>query len=419
MGSVFVKKMFRKPRLVVDWQSLREHHGSHIATQEIFFSCCFAMMMGGLRVKLASDQNIRYFSYHFGILWSLVSNASDYATRFNDDDLWHTFLWGGYGIGLVGIMMHINESAGFHIAVATTEIWMALAWIRIAVALPRCRIFALYFCFSLCAMAGIVLWVGVLSGLDDTWLSFLPLLVQPTASIIFAFGAPNHLDIPMNIEYHVPKFAGMGMLVMGQLVGASATVPRTIDEGGPVDIYGFYGSAFGAVVMLISFKLIYGDCDVTLNENHAIRRSRFTALTWLLLCQPWRSAAVASCAAGISILLNIKNVGERSLNNSESFGTSLFAYSASMIFLCAFVTEILHKSEGIVTTSPLLRTYKRAWFCALIFGAIGSALLPKLGIVYVIPFVALMSVGTAAIGILAKEALLKARQSRRGSKKSK
>jgi hypothetical protein len=57
----------------------------------------------------------------------------------------------------------------------------------------------------------------------------------------------------MNIDYHLPKFNGMGMLVFGQLVGAAATPPRA-GHGvngqfdGPADPTGFYTVAFSAVV---------------------------------------------------------------------------------------------------------------------------------------------------------------------------
>ena len=85
----------RSPRLLVDWHSVNFHHGAHLVSQEAFFSCCFAMLIGGFRAKLSQDHDVWYFLKHFGVLWSLVSNASDYATRFNDDDLYHTVLWGG------------------------------------------------------------------------------------------------------------------------------------------------------------------------------------------------------------------------------------------------------------------------------------------------------------------------------------
>ena len=154
---------FRPPRLIVDWDSVEVHHGAHLVSQEAFFSCCFAMLLGGLRGKVCQDHDVGYFIKHFFVLWSLISNAADYATRFNDDDMWHTILWGGYGLGLVATLMFVNDSAGFRGAVACTELWMALAWLRVAVALPRCRAFAACFGCSLVATAALVARSGIVS----------------------------------------------------------------------------------------------------------------------------------------------------------------------------------------------------------------------------------------------------------------
>ena len=120
----------------------------------------------------------------------------------------------------------------------------------------------------------------------------------------------------MNIDYHVPKFAGIGSLVLGQLVGAAGAAPRP--GVGPAAPLTFYSSALFAVLLLVSFKLLFGDCDTTLTDNHAIRRSRRAALTWLLACQPLRSLCVALCAAGVSVLLGVENHGGASSSNSSA-----------------------------------------------------------------------------------------------------
>ena len=430
---------FRPPRLIVDWDSVEVHHGAHLVSQEAFFSCCFAMLLGGLRGKVCQDHDVGYFIKHFFVLWSLISNAADYATRFNDDDMWHTILWGGYGLGLVATLMFVNDSAGFHGAVACTELWMALAWLRVAVALPRCRTFAACFGCSLVATATLVAWSGIVSSggllggpsttlLDD----FAPPLVNAAASVAVAYGIPRRADIPMNIDYHVPKFAGIGSLVLGQLVGAAGAAPRP--GVGPAAPLAFYSSALSAVLLLVSFKLLFSDCDTTLTDNHAIRRSRRAALTWLLACQPLRSLCVALCAAGVSVLLSVENHGSASSSNSPSssskkasssstppassgdeaadFGARLFCYAAAGVFFVALLTERQHQLEEPFRAVPSLRRLRDAWFGALALAAAACAALPSvLGAeAPLILVVATMGVSTACIGLVKKSALLKERK---------
>ena len=61
-----------------------------MVSQEGFFNGCFAMLAGMLRARFEVDGDLFTLATRLGVVWSLLSNASDYATRLNDDDLWHT-----------------------------------------------------------------------------------------------------------------------------------------------------------------------------------------------------------------------------------------------------------------------------------------------------------------------------------------
>ena len=308
-------------------------------------------------------------------------------------------------------MMFVHDSEKFHVAVACIELWMALAWLRVAMALPRCKGIAFYFFAVLVATAVLTLFCGM-NGMDGSGLDWLPLFVQPVTSVIFAYGAPHHMDIPMNIDYHIPKFAGMGSLVMGQLVGAAGMAPRSNLDGGPADPTHFYGGVLAAVLMIISFKLIYLDCDTTLTQNHAIRTSKTAALSWLLFAQPARNLSVASCAAGLQILLDVKNRGSQDSSRGP-FGMALFSYAAACIFVAALVAERQHKVEEVVAKSKALRAHKSAWYGALALSALSCASLPWLRSVdsalQVILTVAFLATATAGVGLAGKSALLKKR----------
>merc|ERR1719491_1068346 len=70
------------------------------------------------------------FFIKFGVIWSLVSSSSDYATRFGDQDLFHSALWAGFGLGLVYIAGHVDSELSYW-TIACTQMWMTLGWFRV------------------------------------------------------------------------------------------------------------------------------------------------------------------------------------------------------------------------------------------------------------------------------------------------
>ena len=72
-------------------------------------------------------------------------------------------MWGGFGIGLVAMLMHSgpNHEFEFHAVLAVTQLWIVAWWVRIAVGIPRCRVFASYFGVSLLASATATFYNGI------------------------------------------------------------------------------------------------------------------------------------------------------------------------------------------------------------------------------------------------------------------
>lgn len=419
--------LFHQPRLIVDWGDIGSSHGANMASQEGFFNGCFAMLAGMLRAKFEADGDIFTLATRLGVIWSLLSNASDYATRLNDEDMWHTLLWSGYGLGLVCVMMHTGAPELFQLAVAATQLWLALFWLRAGIWLPRCRGFAAFFVSMIVLSATLLVLIP-----PGTTAILLPIFVQPVASVLFAFNAPKGVDIPMNIEYHAPKFAGFSMLILGQLFGAAATAPSQPD--GPAHPADFYAHVLSAVVLVISLKLIFTDCVTVLPAQHAVRTSKRAALTWLLACQPAKNFAVITCAAGVHLLLQAKNSGAL---ESTARGTALTCYSAASIFLVELLEALQHKPEPL-PTSPALAARRRAWRASLALASVVSALLPSARgtmpmlvaptkrkapptlvgpATDVVPIVALLALMAAAAGLAHKSAVLEARAKSKGSKR--
>jgi len=371
--------LFHPPRVIVDWNDIGTAHGANMVSQEGFFNGCFAMLAGMLRARFEADGDLFTLATRLGVVWSLLSNASDYATRLNDDDLWHTLLWSGYGLGLVGVMMHLGMPQLFQLGVAATQLWLALFWLRAGVSLPRCRGFAKFYVSLLVLSAALLALVP-----PGSSAILLPILLQPVGSTLFAYCAPRGVDIPMNIEYHVPKFAGFSMLVLGQLFGAAATAPNA--TSGPAFPAAFYAHVLSAVVLVVSLKLIFTDCVTVLPAQHAVRTSKRAALTWLLACQPAKNFAVVTCAAGVHLLLQAKDSGAL---EGTARGTALASYSTAAIFAVELLEALQHKDEPLPASSSdddddgaaaalALASRRRAWRGALALAALASALLPSL-----------------------------------------
>jgi hypothetical protein len=394
-------RLFKKPRLIVDWDDVDEHHGPHIISQELFFNVCFAVLFGSLRSQYAAGSLSTYqYTREFLLSWALVNNAADYASRFNDDDAFHTMMWGVYGAGLVGTLMHIQNQV--HYSIAMTQLWLGLAWLRIAFMIQRCRVFALLETFCLTTTSVSIILCG-LYDLKETWIGLVPIFLQPLGTVLMTAFLPHALKVPLNVEYHHPKFQGMAMVVMGQMVIVAATPPAT--GVGPHDAIGFYRDALSTVVMLVMFKLIMTDCDVTLTDNHAIKRSKLTGLVWILVCQPLLNLSIVSCAAGIMFLHKSTNHG----NHDEiDRGKRIISFSATGLFLAVSLAQTMHSRERALIDYPEVRRCKKAYYALI--GACGIVTFSLQSLpIEPLPIIAILTGISAKVGWLTKSLVLSRR----------
>lgn len=177
----------------------------------------------------------------------------------------------------------------FHLAASFVSSWIALAFVRVGVSLERCRVFTIYFgCWML---ASALCW-----HIDPLRELGVPAIMAPLSAITFVYLVPRQYDVPINIEYHVAKFTGAKMLLLGQPI-----VALVISPSPDMNPNGIYTLAFFSLVLVLSIKLLIFDCNVVAIKDHAIRQSRGAALLWLHLCEP---------SLGIGGLMAAKNKSE-------------------------------------------------------------------------------------------------------------
>jgi hypothetical protein len=393
-------KIFKDPRLIVDWGDVAEHHTDHIVSQETFFNVCFAVVFGSLRVKYTADGDFYMYFREFCLFWSLVHIASEYATRFNDDDLWHTIFWGGYGAGLVSTLMHLSGSV--HYSLAATHIWVGIAWLRVAWHLQRARPVAVFQAMTLFTFASFIIFIGY-NDLRYHAVGLFPIALNIIAEVIIEYVFAHDVRIPLNVEYHVPKFRGVCMLVMGQLVIVAATAPAV---SGPEDAWAFYRDAICGVLLLLSIKLICTDCDTTQVKYHALHRSKFSRLAWVLFCQPALNFSIVTVSCGISIILTARSKG--SFDEFER-GEQIVGNGMGCLFLVCLLISLLHKTEPVVEGHRNLKRSKLFFLGIHIVFAFLCFILPSLP-VDLLPAIAAFSLIIAKMGWLIKEGVVQARK---------
>jgi hypothetical protein len=316
-------------------------------------------------------------------------------------------MWAVYGAGLVGTLMHVQNQ--IHYSIAATQLWLSIAWFRVAATLPDCRAFGLLEGACL-VLTGISIIIVGWYDLRRTWIGLLPVLIQPMWVCILSSVLPHRLWKPLNVEYHHPKFQGMGMVVMGQMVIVAATPPASGE--GPHDYVRFYTDAISTIFILVMFKLIMTDCDVTLPQNHGIIRSNATKTIWVYFCQPLLNLSIVSVAAGIGFVHKSTNHGHN-LDEAEhqyfqNRGHHFIGYFSAGIFLAILIGQMTHKRERAVEF-PNVRRFKVIYLSVLGTCAAACIVLPAFPI-DPLPVIAVLNVIAAKVGWITKTAVLVKRQ---------
>ena len=100
-----------------------------------------------------------------------------------------------------------------------------------------------------------------------------------------------------------------------------------------------YPNAALGFIALICLKLLFFDVDHVPTAHHAIRRSRRTALTWLLLCQPALAYSVVVAAAGAGRVM-------RQTAGGDPLGARMLCLSMAALHIAFLLTRHQHRLEG-------------------------------------------------------------------------
>mmetsp|Transcript_11820 Transcript_11820/g.16511 ORF Transcript_11820/g.16511 Transcript_11820/m.16511 type:complete len:604 (+) Transcript_11820:185-1996(+) len=318
--------IFQAPRLRCDWDSLNKGDDRKYVSLNAFFDTLYSVIITslGLQVRQQQDMDIlHHWIQYYGIVLSLWLASAEYSSRFDNDDVTHKIFWSLYGVGLLGIMMHVEDgpqvpmnSVVFMIFLGWTYFLLALSWFRCAWSLPRCRFH--------CTTYGCVMVLHMIVALAAAktraypWIRgamfyYLALAYHLGACILITsqiIGArvlyPNLsfaearkiLDLPLHIQFHIDRFSTLMLMVLGQVAKAVVWRPSQIFG----DSEGLYVACGFAFVLLVCMKIFLFDCDYLDAQDHAIRRSQAKGLTWLLIF-PVNMGCVTLMGIGAALLV--------------------------------------------------------------------------------------------------------------------
>jgi len=381
--------LVQAPRLRRDWDRFGEDDDRKYQSLNAFFDTLFSVVITSLGLEVRNQQSRRvliHWAQYFGIVLSLWLSTAGYSSRFDNDDVVHKTFWSLYGVGVLGILMHSTgdltstNSNFFALFLSLIYFLLTLQWFRTGIHLPRCRFFctiqgSIMLVYSLLALVASTAYYYPIQRRDDVfWVLclgypieiFVTLLIQELG-MVFMYphldyeDARKEVDLPLHIQFHIDRFKTLSMMVLGQLASAIAWHP----EQGFGSVEGLYASAGCGFISLVCLKIFIFDVDFLDTHDHAIRRSRCSGLTWLLL-YPLAMGCLALTGSGVALLIAEAGKINSVPAGSPHFRQLLTCESLSVFLIISTIQRNLH-SVPYVRVLRFHREHRRATLMTRIY----------------------------------------------------
>jgi len=347
--------LWQAPRLRKDWDSMECEDEAHVQSLNAFFDTMFAFSISHLGFEVRSGQSfeaLEHWVQRFGILLSLWMSTADFSARFDNDDVPFKIFWSLYGVGALGLMIHVtgDNSSVFALCVGYTYLLLSLHYTRNAICLPRCR----HFCTTMAIIQFTCATLFFVAYKYEVWQNTLfwglcfeyyiacgaAYVVRETIMRTYYPHLPRKqssriVDVPLHVEFSISRLTSFTMMVLGQLALATAIHP----ENGFTSTRGLYASVSVAFVVLVSMKLFLFDVDYFDTDDHALSRSRPIQLAYKLMF-PMGVAALALLGTGVALL--VENISQYQGHRNETFAQGLACYSLGLFLLVSCLQRKLH-----------------------------------------------------------------------------
>ena len=370
-----MKWILGKPRLRVDWQNLDAPGPlqGRVTTQEELWGVLVTMAVASMRDHTFENEDIVEYVLYFFTFWGVVSATINYSTRFNDEDPFHQTLWGLFLIGMTFQIAYVfRDTRMFAAATSFLYLLMALAQFRVALALPRARMFSIIFgvghlflgaLFAVLylyadkqegssSLERFVLWTNAL--FEPLHLLLFVLLTCPHrppadppvydfAHYVrrynpFAPGANSSWDVPLKVKYMIERFDGFQMMfiVVSVLFPIALAGPNFYEAIGAILLANCYVTLLKFTMFDVPEPHHHGKDAI---KYHAIRRSRVTAIFWLMGF-PLSLLGISITGLGLVGAVNTVATGE-----GADFARMCFCFGPMLTWAWQAIQKALHGSH--------------------------------------------------------------------------
>ena len=357
------------PRLRADWQNLDAPGPlqGRVTTQEELWGVLVTMAVASMRDHTFENEDIIDYILYFFAFWGVVSATVNYSNRFNDEDPFHKTLWALFLIGMTyQIAYCYRDLSSFAAATSFLYMLMALAQFRVAYALKRAREFSFIFgaghCFMAIAFAYLavnedgegsfperaVLWLNAV--FEPLHLLFFVLITCPPrppanppvydlAYYVRRFNplsrvANSSYDVPLKVKYMVERFEGFQMMfiVVSVLFPIALAGPNFTSAVGVVLLANGYVTLLKFTMFDVPEAHHHGPSAISF---HAIRRSRVTAILWLMGF-PLSLLGISITGLGLVGAVNCAATGE-----GKAFSQMCYCWGPWLTWLWQFCFNIM------------------------------------------------------------------------------
>eukprot|EP00753_Platysulcus_tardus_P021053 PLAT8598.1.p1 GENE.PLAT8598.1~~PLAT8598.1.p1 ORF type:complete len:583 (-),score=304.21 PLAT8598.1:67-1815(-) len=331
---------------------------------EVFFDLVYVVTVSKLGDAFREGSSLSITSYLllFVPIFLSWSSTTLYSTRFQQEDMYHTWMYSLIMMGVVGMGMHCeaglgDNRVGYALSAMGINLVFAFMYARIAHALKgKARKLALTHIAAF--LVGIVILLLIVL-MQESYSDLLFFIYSASQLLLFAISFTYPFRLGVIVEHYTERFGCFTMLVMGE------TAFGVTQTASPSSGWRFYFCAAAGLLLLLNFKLLYFDVDPKQEDGHALM-GRFRAMWWEL-AHIVGLASLALLGSGLELAVLAADSG-----TSIAGDTQLLCGAAAGYFFTLGVIQWSHRHGAGVTG----KTRRLVGLSLRFVSALVSAVLP-------------------------------------------
>lgn len=363
------RRLFSPPTLWQDWDS--EQEAGDVRYWELFMDLVIVAAASSIADGLKEDPSLsglmEFTSLYMIIINGWTGYTHHFTARYEDRSLFHSFILFWFLLGMAGQIVNASydTAVGFCWSVLLQRGAYIAMLLTVLKAMPERT--GPMLCVTIPhTIVGMAILVVTLFRPDWTHITFpMAGLWDFSIGIAIVSLVPGRKLIPINIEHAKDRMGVLVLVMMGETVISSTITYREVANEHRLDasVQRTYYILLTLTFMLIfAFTLLFFHVEPAPNA-HALRRSRFTGLSALMLNTV---LGIALLLMGVALKLAIKSVVDD--EKLTSFTSNLLAISVGCSMVILLLTRCCHYLGILPRASdpPDIQNIFRAWW--VVFG---------------------------------------------------